>query len=103
MGTKLAPAEEELYRRTDEVLHYVWDPIGVAGTPLARDEYFGYLPQVFRLIQANASAEQIAAYLEEVTTVGMGLPANSGRALKVAYILLHWKETVASKFDFLQR
>ena len=48
MGTKLEPHDEELYRRVDEVLHYIWDPIGVAGAPMARDEYYAYLPQIFR-------------------------------------------------------
>jgi hypothetical protein len=44
---KLLPHQDELYRRTDEVLHYIWDPIGVAGVPEARDEYDSYLPHAF--------------------------------------------------------
>lgn len=39
MGTKLEPREEELYRRIDEVFHYVWGPIRISGIPMARDEY----------------------------------------------------------------
>ena len=37
---------DELHRRTDEVLHYIWDPIGVSGVPTARDEYSGYVPRL---------------------------------------------------------
>ncbi len=40
MGRKLTDTELELYRRVDEVLYYVWDPIGVASSPAAH----GYLP-----------------------------------------------------------
>lgn len=47
MGKQLSPFERELYQRVDEVLHYVWDPIGVSDAPEARDEYFSYLPIVF--------------------------------------------------------
>ena len=50
MGQKLPPDQMELYRRVDEVLHYLWDPIGVAGAPEARDEYYSYLPHVFSLL-----------------------------------------------------
>ncbi len=47
MGQELSPKENELYRRTHEVLHYIWDPVGVSDEPRARDEYQGYLPQFF--------------------------------------------------------
>jgi hypothetical protein len=40
MGRKLTDTELELYRRVDEVLYYVWEPIGVASSPAAH----GYLP-----------------------------------------------------------
>ena len=52
---------EDLYRRIGEVLHYVWDPIGVSGYPEARDEYDMYLPQVFSLAIRGASADETAA------------------------------------------
>ena len=43
MGQKLPPCEAKLYRHCDEILHYIWDPIGVAGRTGARDEYDSYL------------------------------------------------------------
>ena len=97
MGSKLSPPDEELYRRTDEVLHYIWDPIGVSGAPTARDEYYSYLPQVFSLLRNNAAAEAIAAYLFQVATEHMGLAGNKEHAIQVAEVLLDWKETILQK------
>jgi hypothetical protein len=53
MGKKLSPKDKERYKRTDEVLHYIWDPIGIAGAPEARYEYHSYLPHVFSLLKQN--------------------------------------------------
>ena len=97
MGSRLSPPDEELYRRTDEVLHYLWDPIGVAAEPMARDEYYSYLPQVFKLLKTDVGAEQIATYLSNVATERMGLAANREHALHVANALLAWKETILEK------
>jgi hypothetical protein len=94
MGSKLPPLDEELYRRTDEVLHYVWDPIGVSTAPEARDEYHSYLPQVFGLLKANADAERIASYLTEIATTHMGLEQDHGHDLEVAKLLLHWQRVI---------
>jgi hypothetical protein len=64
MRTKLNPHNKELYRRVDEVLHYIWDPIGVCGIPEARDEYNSYLPQVFSMLKANAPEQELINFLE---------------------------------------
>lgn len=53
MGQKLGDTELELYRRVDEVLYYVWDPIGVAPNAVTRDEYQRYLPEVFAMLQGE--------------------------------------------------
>jgi hypothetical protein len=97
MGKKLSPADLELYQRTDEVLHYVWDPIGVAKVPMARDEYHGYIPQVFGLLKENASAEKIAAYLESIAVERMEFNANLPQATEVAELLLEWKDVIDEK------
>ena len=98
MGTKLSPPDLELYRAVDEVLHYVWDPIGVLGVPQARDEYHGYLPHVFSLLHSGANEQAIAAYLGKVTTDNMGLSANAQHDLDVADILISWKDAINEKF-----
>lgn len=98
MGTKMSPPDLELYRAVDEVLHYLWDPIGVSAVPQARDEYHAYLPKVFSLLRSGADGHAIAKYLGEVTVNRMGLTANSQHDLKVAEILIEWKGAVNEKF-----
>ncbi|WP_144138121.1 hypothetical protein [Paraburkholderia sp. BCC1884] len=94
MGRKLSDTKLELYRRIDEVLYYVWDPIGVATSPAARDEYQGYLPTVFTMLQEGMDASPIAAYLDDVVTDRMGLDANPEHSKRVAELLLGWKTEI---------
>jgi len=99
MGHKLADDELELYRRVDEVLFYVWDPVGVANSPAARDEYYGYLPMVFSMLQdEGANASIIAAYLDTIASERMGLDANPEHSNCVAQLLLDWKTEVRTIF-----
>ncbi|WP_176046558.1 hypothetical protein [Burkholderia sp. BCC1644] len=94
MGQKLSDSELELYRRVDEVLHYVWDPIGVATSPAARDEYQGYLPRVFAMLREEMDAAHLATYLDSVATESMGLNANPEHSKRVAELLLNWKTEI---------
>ena len=73
MGTKLPPAQLELYRRIDEILFYKWDPIGVSDSAEARDEYQGYLPEVFAMVMDSRQQADIACYLGKVSSQNMGL------------------------------
>jgi hypothetical protein len=88
--------ENELYRRVDEVLHYLWDPIGVSGMPLAREEYQSYVPQVAALLHENAKAKQLASYLNEVVTRRMGLHENADATLHVVAVLQDWKAALTA-------
>lgn len=83
-----------LYRATDEVLHYVWDPIGVSDQPYARDEYQAYLPQVFGMLQEGSGAERVADYLTRVSVEKMGLAARSEHDRKVAELLVEWRRVI---------
>ena len=94
MGTKLPPNEAELYKRCDEVLHYVWDPIGVSGSPNARDEYYSYIPPIFALVNENAEPSKIADCLVEFESDRMGVSPNRKKALDVAETLLEWRECI---------
>ena len=98
MAIKLSPKDQALYNAVDEVLHYVWDPIGVSGSPQARDEYHGYLPHVFSMLHSGATAESISTYLGEVVTERMGLSDNPQHDLDVASILIEWKRSIHEKF-----
>nr|MBP8879029.1 hypothetical protein [Flavobacteriales bacterium] len=74
----------------DEVLHYMWDPIGVAGTPEARDEYQGYVARVVELALAN-DEDGITAYLRTMETKHMGVAGDQRRCADVADAVMSWK------------
>ncbi|MGE3166369.1 MAG: hypothetical protein AB7O52_15800 [Planctomycetota bacterium] len=97
MERKLAPHELKLYKRCGEVLYYIWDPIGVAGAPGARDEYESYLPQVFKLLRDGEGENQIVDYLVSVETDSMGLSPNRDRAKNAAAVLLEWRDWIAGE------
>jgi hypothetical protein len=80
-----------LYRRIDEVIHYLWDPIGVSDIPEARDEYNSYLSDVEKMLSENSSLNELTDYLLYIETVKMGLPGDIERANKISRILLSWK------------
>jgi hypothetical protein len=89
--------EDEPHSRINEVLHYIWDPIGVRGEPNARDEYDSYVPHVYTLIQNAATAEQIADHLDKIATERMGLNSNIEHSLITAHTLLDWRATLLRK------
>lgn len=94
MGQKLSAEDMALYRAVDEVLYYVWDPIGVSGVPQARDEYHAYLPHVFALVRDGSDANEIAQYLSRVISDRIELNMHSKHNLEVANLLLEWRTVV---------
>jgi hypothetical protein len=74
----------KLYKFIDELLWNEWDPIGVNEYKEARDEYYAYIPDIFRLKNENADKETIAQYLFRVETERMGLPGNVENCRRVA-------------------
>lgn len=89
--SQLSPPDLALYRVVDEVLHDLWDPIGVAGIPEARDEYRGYLPHVFGMLKNGGTEDEFVEYLGAVATERMGLPARPDHDRAIARQLLTWK------------
>jgi hypothetical protein len=61
------------------------DPIG-CGVP--DDEYDGYIPVVYRLMQARVSVDELAAHLQEIETQSMGLRGRPAVNRRVAKMLL---------------
>lgn len=94
MKEKLSPKEKQLYRQTDEILHYLWDPIGVRGAAQARDEYHSYLPRVFSMLINNSKDHEIAEYLVKIEEGSMGLSPNKENAIDVARTLIATKEWI---------
>lgn len=78
MGQQLPPDQMSLYRRIDEILFYVWDPIGISRTDWARDEYQAYLPRVFRMVVDQAPTKEVADYLITIEADHMGLERRDG-------------------------
>ena len=91
---KLPPKDMELYRRVDEVLHYRWDPCQAAGVPQARDEYNGYLPQVFQLVRRGANAQAVAEHLATIERERMGLPGDAAALLPIGKLLVEWRSCI---------
>lgn len=87
----------ELSQAVDEVLHYVWDPIGVSRAPEARDEYTAYALQVLKMLQEGADVGTLADYLGLVTSERMGLTSNAQHDLDVARLLVRWRDVVRDR------
>ncbi|AFY75018.1 hypothetical protein Syn7502_03121 [Synechococcus sp. PCC 7502] len=86
--------DQELMIVIDEVVHYLWDPIGIAWHPEARDEYKGYIPELFVRTKAGKISE-ILVYMEWMVIERMGLPFfNQSQALKIAEFLLQWRDVI---------
>jgi hypothetical protein len=94
MEANRSSKEIELYRRIDEVLHYVWDPCSVSDAPQARDEYHSYLPSVYSLLHQGADAGRIAFLLTEIEGKHMGTSGDTARNQKVADLLVEWREHI---------
>ena len=90
MEIKLSPQQLDLYNSIDEILWKDWDPVGISKTG-SRDEYYAYLPDVFRLVQQSAPTPEIAEYLHQVAKDKMGL---------ISSVDDHWE--VAQKIHSLQ-
>jgi hypothetical protein len=89
-----------VHHRVDEILHYIWDPIGIGGVAMARDEYDGYVPTVVKMLFGGESKEAIARYLHEVAGGRMGLTVGSrpsDHVEEVAELLLDHYEALRKK------
>ena len=94
---KLSQTDKELLSRVDEVLHYLWDPIGVSGVPQARDEYTSYAGVVFSFLKNGAKEAEIAQYLRKIRVEHMGIGTLTdirGNEMDLAEILVNWKEVM---------
>jgi hypothetical protein len=89
--------ERDLLARINEVLHYIWDPIGARGDPNARDEYDSYVPGVYSLLESGSTVDQIATHLDKIATEGMGLRSNMEHNRATAQKLLDWRATLLQK------
>ncbi|MBF0695389.1 MAG: hypothetical protein IR153_10080 [Flavobacterium sp.] len=72
-----------LYQKIDDILWYDWDPIGI-NDMAPRDEYQGYVPEIFNLKKSGANRQEIANQLLSFETDNMGMSGTLETCLKVA-------------------
>jgi hypothetical protein len=85
---------DELRKRVDEVLYYVWDPIGVSLAPFARGEYEDYVPKVLQLVVEHDDMEPISVHLVDIIKTNMSLSPNKQHCDDVATLLLLHKRAI---------
>lgn len=90
---EMMPGDNELFRRVDEVTHYIWDPIGVSGIPQARDEYNSYLTAIFGRVKSG-DVEAIVECMQQFAENNMGLGFDEKKARKAAERMLEWKDFI---------
>lgn len=88
-----AAKEFLLYKKIDDILWFDWDPIGV-NDMAPRDEYQGYVPEIFGLVKANADRQEIAKRLHKLETENMGMSGTIENCLTIADKIL---ETTAER------
>ena len=93
MDRKILPEDSELYRHIEEVVHYIWDPIGISEMPQARDEYASYMTAIFGRVKAGKK-DDIIEYMKWVASENMGLSFDEEKAMKAASVMLEWKEYI---------
>ena len=86
--------DKELSKRVDEVLFYVWDPIGVANEPCARSEYENYVPKICQLVEQNDNISPISSHLANIVKDWMGLSPDKSSCDSTAQLLLEHKYAI---------
>ena len=81
-----------LYQRIEEVVHYIWDPIGISEHPEARDEYHSYMTAIYGRVQ-NGDLDGVLEYMKWVYE-NMGISFEKERAVKAAETMLEWKRYI---------
>ena len=85
------------------MLHYVWDPIGVAGVPEARDEYDSYISPTLDLLAEKKSENEISTALLDISTSHMGMAKSRDlkkRAKQAAEALIRWTKIIQDRDDY---
>lgn len=82
-------SQQDIITIVDEVLFYIWDPIGIKDQLSIRDEYRAYVQRTCELL-LQKDVEQIVKYLIEVERVRMCLTTDGHSARKAATMLVEW-------------
>ena len=85
---------EKLSKRIDEVLYYVWDPIGVSDEPYARREYVGYIKGIRDLLDQGDDIASISSHLASIVSSSMCLSPDKKKCDYTAELLLRHKRAI---------
>jgi hypothetical protein len=100
MRDETADVYARVHHRVDEILHYIWDPIGVSGIAEARDEYDSYVPQLVRMLFNGKEEKEIARFLYSIESDRMGLTVGSrpsDHTEEVAATLVHHYDVIRKR------
>lgn len=86
-----------LYTRINEILFYLWDPIGVRYEYGARDEYDTYANHVYSLIINGGDQKAVSTYLSRICTEHIGLENDADATEKIAELLFEIKDFLTEK------
>lgn len=84
---------KELTNRVDEVLYYLWDPIGVSDEPCARGEYSSYALSILNFV-ISENVEKIVDMLTEIESKQMSLIPNGDKNRQIAERLIREKYAI---------
>jgi hypothetical protein len=76
-----------IYKKIDDILWFDWDPIGINDIA-PRDEYQGYVPEIYGLVKVKADKQVIANRLHKLETENMGISGTIENCLIVAEKIL---------------
>ena len=90
--------EPELLQRIDEVLYYLWDPLGVAREPQSRQEYSAFVSEVFAALLDDADEHRLMELLLLLETEFLGLGPRPSQARRIAEALVDWRTLLEQKY-----
>lgn len=70
-----------------EILLRDWDPLGINDNPSLVDEYDAYVPGLLRLLETDASIDQLIRHLEAIE-LRLGGPSLREKRLRAAWRLI---------------
>ena len=85
----MSPEHIKLWKAIDKILWEDWDPIGINDNHEARNEYYGYALQIFKLKIEGANSETIANRLNKYVTMDIGLNPDTEHCIKIAKIIFN--------------
>ncbi len=79
--------KDRIYKEINKILFEDWDPIGVNQNRLLLDEYEGYVPSIFKLLNENADEIKLSKHLYNIASVNIGINLSMEYHLNIAHKL----------------